>query len=44
MNEKVEPAAVMLANAALVGTGIVHLYLFGVMLKARLIGYRADSP
>jgi hypothetical protein len=41
VKKKVEPVAVFLADAALVGTGLIHLYLVALMARARL---GADRP
>ena len=43
MKKKVEPLAVLLADCALVGTGLVHLYLVALMAKSRLGSERAEG-
>jgi hypothetical protein len=43
MNEKIEPLAAFIADAALIGTGVVHLYLLAVLVKARANAARAEG-
>ena len=43
MNKKVQPLAVLLADAALIGTGVIHLYLVAVLAKAHSTARRAEG-
>jgi hypothetical protein len=43
MKKKAAPLAVFLADAALVGTGVIHLYLVALLVKSRQAAGRAEG-